>query len=154
MPASHEDVDLLVIGSGAAGVSAAAAFAELRGGSALLVSEDVDPAYQRPPLSKDHLRGESDDGELWMQRSDSVRYRHGQRVVGLDPHGRTALLEGGSTVGFATCVLATGSEPLPFPVPGGDLPGLLSLRSLADARRLRRVATRVAARSGSAVVVG
>jgi len=150
MSAAHEDVDLLVIGSGAAGVSAVAAFCEHGGGTALVVSEDVDRPYQRPPLSKEHLRGESDDDALWMARPESVAFRHDQRVVGLDARGRTALLAGGGTVGFATCVLATGSAPLPLPVPGGDLPGLLSLRSLADERRLRSAA----ARAGSAVVVG
>ncbi len=149
MPASREDVDLLVIGSGPAGVTAAATFSE-HGGNAMVVSEDVDRPYQRPPLSKDHLRGESGDDELWMDRPESVSFRHGQRVVGLDPRGRTALLDGGSTVGFAGCVLATGSEPLMLPVPGGDLPGLLRLRSLADERLVRSTASR----AGSAVVVG
>ncbi|CAN5410735.1 FAD-dependent oxidoreductase [soil metagenome] len=149
MSVSHEEADLLVIGSGPAGVSAAAAFGE-HGGSAVVVSEDVDRPYQRPPLSKDHLRGESVDDDLWMDRPESVTFRHGQRVVGLDPRGRTALLDGGGTVGFAGCVLATGSEPLTLPVPGGELPGLLRLRSLADERLLRSTA----ARAGSAVVVG
>lgn len=149
MPASRDPFDLLVIGSGPAGVGAATAFGE-QGGSVLLVTEDVDRPYQRPPLSKEHLRGESDDDELWLEVPESVTYRHGQRVVGLDPRGRTALLDGGATVGFANCVLATGSEPLTLPVPGGDLPGLLRLRSLADERRLRSAA----AHSRSAVVVG
>lgn len=153
---SPRQVDLLVIGSGAAGMSAVEAYLGHRGaGSVLLVSTDPDLPYERPPLSKDLLRGESDEGDVRMDQAAladeaGVTVTLDHRVVGLDPVGGSALLEGGDVVGFGACVLATGAEPVDLDVPGGSSPQLLRLRSLADARRLRQAART----ARSAVVVG
>ena len=66
----------------------------------------------------------------------------------LDPAARTVTLDGGDTLPWDRLLIATGAEPRALPVPGGDLPGVLTLRTLDDSDRLRDVA-----RSGGRLVV-
>ncbi len=149
------EADLLVVGSGPAGVAAAVAFAEAGGGRVVLATADADAPYERPPLSKEFLRGEADDGGFPLEderlgAAGAIEVRLDSAVTALDPALRTATLADGSAIGFGACVLATGAAPLRPAVPGADLPGVLSLRSLADARALRAAA----GDARSAVVVG
>jgi 3-phenylpropionate/trans-cinnamate dioxygenase ferredoxin reductase component len=142
---------LIVIGSGPAGVAAAEAF---RDGDPdtpiLLISADQDPPYARPPLSKDYLRGDTDDVALhepsWYA-DRSIQLSLGRRVDAIDPDAHRVMIEGVPRE-YTALVLATGSAPSPLPVPGGE--HALSLRSLADARRLRQSAMS----AKSAVVIG
>lgn len=142
---------LIVIGSGPAGVAAAAAF---RDGDPdtpiLLISADQDPPYARPPLSKGYLRGDTDDVTLhepsWYT-DRTIQLSLGRHVDAIDPNAHRVMLDGVARE-YTALVLATGAAPAPLSVPGGE--HALSLRSLADARRLRR-----SARSAkSAVVIG
>ena len=143
--------DLLVIGGGPAALAAATAYRDHGGqGSVVVASADDAAPYARPPLSKDFLRGESEaaDTELapattYPERGITLLLRH--EITTLDPAARTA---GDHT--FGTCVIATGARPLRIPVPGADDPGVMTLRSLDDARRLRSAALG----SRSAVVIG
>lgn len=149
------DADLLVVGSGPAGVAAATAFVDAGGGSAVIVSGDIDTPYERPPLSKEFLRGEAqDDGFLLaaerLGASDQIRVLLGTEVTGLDLETRIATLADGQQLSFGSCVLATGSTPARPPIPGADLPGVHMLRSLADGRALRDAA----GDARSAIVIG
>jgi 3-phenylpropionate/trans-cinnamate dioxygenase ferredoxin reductase subunit len=75
--------DLLVIGGGPAGLAAARGYRDQGGaGAVLVVSADTAPPYDRPPLSKDYLRGEADERDLPM----AVRYGTGGVVVGVATH--------------------------------------------------------------------
>ena len=148
-----ETCALVVIGSGPAGVSAAASYVEAGGpGQVLVLSADEDPHYQRPPLSKGVLAGEDpaerepilDDAE----DLDGVEVRLGVTVSGLDTTGRRVRGEG-LDVGYERLVIATGSAPAPFPEAAPDA-DVHYLRSLADGRRLAAAAE--VART--AVVVG
>lgn len=121
----------------------------------LIVSSDVDAPYERPPLSKEFLRGEAqDDGFLLaadrLAASDQIRVLLGAEVTGLDLQTRTATLGDGQQLSFGSCVLATGASPRPPGIPGADLPGVHLLRSLADGRALRTAA----GDARSAIVVG
>jgi NADPH-dependent 2,4-dienoyl-CoA reductase/sulfur reductase-like enzyme len=144
-------VDLLVVGGGPAGLSAATAFREHGGtGDVLLVSADPALPYDRPPLSKTYLRGDSGEADLPMQpatfyRDQRIATHLGTEVLALDPARSTATLTGGSTVHYRRCVLATGADPAPMPVPGADHPDVRLLRSLISARAL--VGRAAAARS-------
>jgi 3-phenylpropionate/trans-cinnamate dioxygenase ferredoxin reductase subunit len=142
---------VIVIGSGPAGVSAAEAFRNYDGIQPLrILTEDPDLPYARPPLSKDYLRGDTNDVSLhppqWF-RERAIEVVHEVPLERIDIAGRR-VIAGGTTFPYSELVLACGASPTALPVPGGD--GALQLRSLADASRLRQAA----AQASSAVVVG
>lgn len=142
---------LLIIGSGPGGVSAAEAFREHdRVSPVRILTADPEPPYNRPPLSKDYLRGETDD--VWLHPDEwyaerTIDLSSGVEVSAIDPKAHTVTV-GSEVLSYDALVLACGAAPTPLPVPGGHF--ALSLRSLADAARLRRRADDAA----SAVVVG
>lgn len=134
---------LLIVGGGPAGLSAARAFRVAGGtGPVAIVTDERRMPYNRPPLSKDLLRGETAEEELlieeeaWLEASgvDLV----GGRAVWLDPSAHRVRLSGGRELEYRTCLLATGAEPTRLPIPGADDPGVRTLRSLDDLRELKR----------------
>jgi NADPH-dependent 2,4-dienoyl-CoA reductase/sulfur reductase-like enzyme len=147
---------LVVVGSGPAGLSAARAYREHGGpGPVRIVTHDAHPPYNRPPLSKDFLRGEVDEDSLPLEEpsfygEQGIELLLGRRVVDLDTAGRVLVLDDGSRLPYDACVLATGSRPTVLPVPGADHPELLLLRTRAHGVALRAAVDG----RGSAVVVG
>jgi len=147
---------LVIVGGGPAGLSALQAYREAgAGGPVCMVSEDSVLPYERPPLSKEFLRGEvaagaiaMQDAEFWRSADASVRLL--TRAVALDAAARVVTLSTGERLGFDACVLATGAAPARLPVPGGGHPAVLRLRSLVQAHALRQAADR----ADTAVVVG
>jgi NAD(P)H-nitrite reductase large subunit len=142
---------LIVVGSGPAGVSAAEAFREHNTDDPVrIVTADPAPPYQRPPLSKDFLRGETEEVDLHPQgwyAERSIELISDVHVDRIDAHAHE-LTAGGTRLRYSALVLACGAAPVSPPVPGGD--SALLLRSLADAQRLREVA----AGARAAVVIG
>ena len=122
----------------------------------VVVSADPRPFYNRILLSKDFLkRDELRPEEIVMKplpfwERQGIELWSGRRVVWLDADERRVRLDTGEVLRYGRCLVATGARPLRLPVPGGDDPGLHTLRSLDDALRLREAA-REATR---AVVVG
>lgn len=106
-------------------------------GSIILVGEEPCVPYDRPPLSKEFLRGEKPRDALFF---DPEQYFHDQsvglilgvRVQRLEPAAKTALLANGETVAFEKALLATGGRPVRLKLPGGDLAGVHYLRTLDD----------------------
>jgi 3-phenylpropionate/trans-cinnamate dioxygenase ferredoxin reductase subunit len=143
---------LVVIGSGPAGVSAARAYREAGGsGDVRLLTADTDPPYERPPLSKGFLRGETDDIGLESEEfftAHDISVSLGDPVVELGDHRvRTAA---GQEHAFTRCVLATGAEPARPDIPGADHADVRVLRSAKSSRELKKAA----ADARSAIVVG
>ncbi len=142
MPGGSDDRTFLIVGGGAAGAAAAESLRRegYSGRIVLLTQEPVGP-YDRPSLSKDYLSGEAPAkwlplrGEKFYDRL-KIELATGSRVVGLDPRSRTLTLADGSSLKGQRILLATGSVALRPPVPGIDLPGCFTLRSLADADAL------------------
>jgi 3-phenylpropionate/trans-cinnamate dioxygenase ferredoxin reductase subunit len=139
----NEEFALLVLGGGPAGLSAARAFRGARGrGAVAIVSDEHRMPYNRPPLTKELLRGEASEDELpieaedWLQDYD-VRLVSG-RAVSLDAAGRVAALSGGRELGYRSCLIATGAEPTRLPVPGADHPAVRVIRTLDHVRELTR----------------
>jgi len=144
---------IVIVGGGPAGLSAARSY-RAAGGSAdvVLLTDDDRSPYQRPPLSKEYLRGEMSAEELPLETPEwyaakGVDVIHA-RVAAIDPAARTIDTDDGRSWSFGGCVLATGSEPQRLAIPGADDDHALLLRSVLDADR---IAARVG--NGTEVVV-
>ena len=138
MPLSVTQPGLIVIGSGPAGVGAAEAFRKQRADVPVrILTADTDEPYQRPPLSKEFLRGDTDDVSMhpasWFAERD-LDVTTGAPVDEIDVRART-VTAAGRRFDYTQLILACGASPTPLPVPGGEL--ALQLRSLQDAGRLR-----------------
>jgi 3-phenylpropionate/trans-cinnamate dioxygenase ferredoxin reductase subunit len=147
---------LVVVGGGPAALEAARAYREGgANGEVVLVSADEYLPYNRPPLSKDFLRGESEEDVLPLEdggfyRHHDIEVRLGTRAQALDTGRQVVTLSDGETLSYGRCILATGASPRPLPVPVAEGSGVHYLRSREQAREVRMAA----AAASSAVVVG
>lgn len=139
--AAGADARVVVVGGGHGG---AALVALLRQGGhrgeIVLVGDELDHPYQRPPLSKKFASGEL---EQWLRPPEfyaeqGITLRLGERVATLDRESRTLVTDSGERIGYDVAVLATGSRPRPLPTAGAGLGGVGALRTLADARVVRK----------------
>ncbi|MGW0768241.1 NAD(P)/FAD-dependent oxidoreductase [Streptomyces sp. NPDC002676] len=135
-----------VVGASLSGLYAAR---ELRAqgfdGRLVIVGEEPHRPYDRPPLSKDFLTGRTGEDRLALTDADDIagldaEWLLGIRARGLDPRGRTVLLEDGRTVSTDGVVIATGAAARRLP--GDSRAGVHTLRTLDDARALRADLTR------------
>ncbi len=146
--ASERHVDLLLIGGGLASATAAE---EIRkrdaNGSIVLVSNEPQRPYNRPPLSKEYLRGEINDegvygnGGIYVHEpgwhdEHQVELLRGEAVV-LDPAAKTVRLADGQTLTYGKLLLAMGGRPRALDVPNANLPGIHYLRTVADSGAIR-----------------
>jgi 3-phenylpropionate/trans-cinnamate dioxygenase ferredoxin reductase subunit len=136
-------VRYLLIGGGLASVSCAEALRK-RGaeGEILLASREPDPPYDRPPCSKEYLRGERGAQEIQLHpaswyRELAIELRTRTSVMRLDAAARTAKLSDRSEVGFDCALLATGANVRRLNVPGAELEGIHYLRTLHNADAIR-----------------
>jgi 3-phenylpropionate/trans-cinnamate dioxygenase ferredoxin reductase subunit len=145
-----------IAGASLAGAKAAETLrAEGFEGRVVLIGAEHERPYERPPLSKDYLRGESErDGvhvhEAGYYDEHGIELMLGRTVEQIDPGARELALDGGERLGYDVLLLTTGSEPRRLTVPGADLDGVLYLRTVGDSEAL---SARIAA-GGSVVVVG
>jgi 3-phenylpropionate/trans-cinnamate dioxygenase ferredoxin reductase subunit len=137
----NDEYELLAIGGGPAGLSAARGYRDAGGtGAVAIVTDEHRMPYRRPPLTKELLRGEASERELpleeerWLGRLDVGLI--GGRAVMIDPASRSVTLSGGRVLRYRECMLATGSEPTRLPVPGADDPGVVVVRTLDHVREL------------------
>jgi len=142
---------LIVVGSGPAGVAAAESFREHNtSGRVRILTTDRDLPYARPPLSKEYLRGQTDDVGLhpqWWFDHKTIELVHNTTVDGLDLAERS-VRAGDRRFRYDALILACGAAPVAPPMPGGARARLL--RSLADAAALREAAKD----ASTAVVIG
>src|SRR5829696_3289672 len=138
--------ELVIVGGGLASARAIKAYREEGGkGRIALVSNDSSVPYHRPPLSKRYLRGETDrEGTLVEPESfyaeqdvELLLERSAERVL---PGERRVELGGGDALAYEKLLLATGAWPRRLEVPGADLSGIFTLRTLADSGRIREAA--------------
>ena len=147
---------VVVVGASLAGGTAAATLRdEGFDGRIVLIGDEPDLPYQRPPLSKTYLRGEAARDALLVRPDDwwgteGVETRLGTRVAAIDPAARTVVLAGGEPIAFDRCLIATGVRNRSLPVPGADLEGVVHLRTIAECDRIRDAA----ASAAHVVVVG
>jgi 3-phenylpropionate/trans-cinnamate dioxygenase ferredoxin reductase subunit len=134
---------VVVIGAGQAGL---ALVARLRAdgfeGQITLVGAEPHPPYQRPPLSKDYLLGESPRERLFLRPESfyaehGIDLRLGAEVASIDTGRQVVGLVTGGEIPYDELVLTTGSSPRRLPAAiGGDLEGVLVMRDIRDADRL------------------
>jgi 3-phenylpropionate/trans-cinnamate dioxygenase ferredoxin reductase subunit len=136
-------VDHLLVGGG---IASAYCAAELRRrgaeGSILLAGREPEPPYDRPPLTKEYLRGEAsrEDGyvhPLSWYGENQVELLTGRSVISLDADERTAKIQGGEEVEFGTALLATGAMVNILRIDGTQLEGIHYLRSYGNSDSIR-----------------
>ena len=146
----------LIVGAGLAAAKAAETLrAEGFGGRLLLFGDEAERPYDRPPLSKGYLRGETDRASLYVHpdgfyAAHDIELHTSSPVRSIDPAHHRVELASGEGVGYDRLLLATGATPRRLPLPGADLDGVHYLRSRQDAE----VLAAAAARAEHVVVVG
>ena len=137
------DTTHLIIGASLAGAKAAET---LRGegfdGPLVMVGEERELPYERPPLSKDYLLGKAERETVYVHpqhwyAEHQVDLRLGVAATGLHPGAHEVTLADGSTIGYAKLLLTTGSSPRRLSVPGAGLDGVLYLRNVGDSDRIK-----------------
>jgi 3-phenylpropionate/trans-cinnamate dioxygenase ferredoxin reductase subunit len=133
----------VIVGAGLAGGGAAATLREEGfDGRLVLIGTEPQPPYERPPLSKEYLRGESPFEQALLQPVDfygenGIESRFGVRVIGVDAAEKVVELDHGERVAYDALLVATGGRNRRIPVPGIDLEGIYGLRTVADSDRIR-----------------
>ncbi len=147
---------LVVVGGGLAAARLASEY-RAAGGEAVvtILSSEPDPPYNRPPLTKGLLRGEMERDGTFVRpqpeyEDDVIELRLETTVERIDPDAHEVELAGGERVPYGTLVIATGARPRELPLPGADLVGVHTYRTLADAEAVIRAAED----AHSAIVIG
>ncbi|MGP3970048.1 NAD(P)/FAD-dependent oxidoreductase [Streptomyces sp. 6N223] len=142
----------VITGASLAGAKAAEA---LRGhgfdGRLLLIGDEPDRPYERPPLSKGYLRGKQDRETIFVHpprwyTDQDIDLRLDTTVTTIDRNRHAVTVSGGESIPYDKLLLATGASPRRLPVPGADLDGVLYLRRVGDCERIMdtfRTASRV-----------
>ncbi|MBM9509679.1 NAD(P)/FAD-dependent oxidoreductase [Actinacidiphila acididurans] len=150
----------VIVGAGLAGAKAAETLrSEGFTGRVILIGDERDHPYERPPLSKGYLTGAAARDSVFVQQpgwyaEHDVELHLGQPVVHLDRVAHTVALGDGTVLQYDKLLLATGSEPRRLDIPGTDLAGVHHLRRLAHADRLRHVLTSLGRENGHLVIAG
>jgi 3-phenylpropionate/trans-cinnamate dioxygenase ferredoxin reductase component len=147
---------IVIVGASLCGASAAATLREQGfDGPLVLIGEEELPPYERPPLSKEYLRGERPLDAAFVRPPEwydeqGIDARFGIRAERVDLAERAVVLEGGERIPFDGALIATGARNRRPPFPGLDLEGVYDLRTPSDADRIRTAA----AQGGRVAVVG
>ena len=134
---------VVIIGAGHAGGTAAALLRQYgHEGPIILAGEEPAAPYQRPPLSKAWLKGDADLEALLLRpetfyAEHGIELRTGATATAVDAAARTVTFADGTIEPYDALILATGSTARRLAIPGADRAGLLELRTLADAERLK-----------------
>ena len=144
----------VIVGASLTGAKAAETLREEGfGGAVVLLGEEHERPYERPPLSKGYLLGKDERSSIYVHEEswyadNGVDLRLGVTATGLDLGARRVRLADGGTVGYDRMLLATGAAPRRLSVPGADLEGVMYLRRVGDSERLA-----AALRGGGQVVI-
>jgi 3-phenylpropionate/trans-cinnamate dioxygenase ferredoxin reductase subunit len=146
----------IIVGASLAGAKAAQTLRDegFEGRIILLGDEPVRP-YERPPLSKEYLQGKAGTDKVFVHdegyyAAHDIDLRLSTHVQSLDTTAREVVLASGEHVAYDSVLLTVGAEPRRLAVPGSDLDGLRTLRTLADSDQLQ-AAIRAA---GRVVIIG
>lgn len=151
---------LVIVGGGLAAAGAMRAIREAgHSGDVVVFGSEPHHPYERPPLSKDYLRRESDRSALFplapsWYAEHGVDVRTATTAVGLNVADHRLTLADGRQQRYSRLLLATGSTPRAAGIPGEDLLGVLSLRTVESSDLLHATLAAVALAGGRLVVIG
>jgi 3-phenylpropionate/trans-cinnamate dioxygenase ferredoxin reductase subunit len=137
---------IVIVGASLAGATAAGVLRnEGYDGSLTLIGAEPDPPYERPPLSKEFLRGEIAFEDTLVRpatwyEEHGIDARFGTLATQLDARDRELVIAGGERIPYDALLVATGGRNRSFEVDGVELPGVLDLRTHRDAVRIREAA--------------
>ncbi|MBP7952399.1 MAG: FAD-dependent oxidoreductase [Sphingorhabdus sp.] len=130
--------DIVIVGGGHGGAQAAIALRQNKfEGSIAIISNENEPPYERPPLSKEYFSGEKSferimirPAAFWAERNIDMLLGH--RVDGIDAAAKTVRISGRDSVGYGQLIWATGGSPRRLNCPGSDLSGVHVVRDRPD----------------------
>lgn len=143
-----EEFDYLIVGGGLTAASAVEGIRSREGeGRIIILGDEEEPPYHRPPLSKEYLQTPEAGRDLlhvkpetWYGAEAAVTLRLKERVIALDPREMTVTCAGGEEYRGGRILLATGGRPRTLAVPGADLERVFTFRTVEDAEALRAAA--------------
>src|SRR5262245_57648101 len=148
LSAGRESVEsvktIVIVGAGQAGYCGSHTLRKQGyGGSILLVGSERHPPYERPPLSKQVLKGEAEPPSAWLTTPETlaglkVEFLSGHTSIGLDRRGRRVELQDGTRIGYDRLLVATGARPRRLDLPGESDSPVFYLRDIADSMALRQ----------------
>jgi 3-phenylpropionate/trans-cinnamate dioxygenase ferredoxin reductase component len=147
----------VIVGASLAGAKAAETLrAEGCDGRVVLIGAEAERPYERPPLSKDYLRGEAGLDKVYVHDEGyydehAIELRTATSAAAIDTAASEVVLESGERVGYDSLLITTGSAPRRIDVPGHELAGIHYLRDLQDSDLLRE---RFESGSGRLTVIG
>jgi 3-phenylpropionate/trans-cinnamate dioxygenase ferredoxin reductase subunit len=150
------DQTFVIVGASLAGAKAAETLREQGfDGRLVLIGAEHERPYERPPLSKDYLRGEVGRETIYVHSEafyadHNIELRLGRTAVSLNTSAGELALDDGEELRYDRLLLTTGAEPRRLAIPGGELDGVLYLRTVDDSDALRERLDR----GGAVVVVG
>ena len=114
-------------------------------GSILLVGREPEPPYERPPVSKEYLRGEAERADAYVNpvswyEENGVELVTGRNVMSLDPEARTVKIQGGEEVGFGQALIGTGAMVNILRAEGAENEGIHYLRAFGNSDAIRKEA--------------
>ncbi|WP_394434346.1 NAD(P)/FAD-dependent oxidoreductase [Streptomyces sp. SGAir0957] len=154
------DQTFVIVGGGLAGAKAAETLrAEGFTGRVILIGDELDHPYERPPLSKGYLQGKEERESVYVHEpawyaSNDVELHLGQTVTAIDRDVKTVRLGDSTVIRYDKLLLATGAEPRRLDIPGTGLVGVHHLRRLAHAERLKNVLGSLGRDNGHLVIAG
>jgi 3-phenylpropionate/trans-cinnamate dioxygenase ferredoxin reductase component len=132
----------VVVGASLAGAKAAETLRdEGFDGRVVLIGDEGERPYERPPLSKDYLRGEAEnkpyvhEDSFYAERE--IELRTSTAVQAIDPSASRITIEGEEALAFDRLLVTTGAQPRRLSLPGAELDGVLYLRSIEDSEAIR-----------------
>ncbi|MFD7338689.1 NAD(P)/FAD-dependent oxidoreductase [Streptomyces violascens] len=154
------DRTFVIVGGGLAGAKAAETLrSEGFNGRVILIGDEREHPYERPPLSKGFLAGKEERDSVfvhepaWYAQND-IELHLGQIVTTVDRGAKTVRLGDGTVIQYDRLLLATGAEPRRLDIPGTDLAGVHHLRRLAHSERLKHVLKALGRDNGHLVISG
>src|SRR3954463_12142456 len=151
------DRTFVIVGASLAGAKAAETLrTEGFDGRVVLLGAESERPYERPPLSKEYLRGEAGREKVYVHEDrfyeeNEIDLRVRTSVAAIDAAAREAVLDSGERLAFDRLLRATGAPPRKLSVPGHDLEGIHYLRDVEDSDLLR---LRLDTGAGHVVVIG
>jgi 3-phenylpropionate/trans-cinnamate dioxygenase ferredoxin reductase subunit len=135
--------NFVIVGAGLAGAKAAEGLrSEGFEGRIVLIGEEAERPYERPPQSKDYLQGKSGKEKIYVHPETwygdhDVELRLESKVTALDRSARHVTLQAGERIAYDQLLLTTGSSPRRLRIPGADLEGVLYLRKVGDCEAIK-----------------